>query len=116
MTLYHLKSTSIEKHDNGFRGLWESGDKHSILFVWAPWCGYCKKAMPAYKEIAKEFSDRYNFTLLEEAELKAMPVKMDVAGYPMFYAVDKNDGLLVELKSFPRDAEAMRQFLTRAPK
>ena len=111
MTVYHLKSTSIVKDSNGnHAGTWVS-DKHTILFVHAKWCGYCKRTMPEFMEAAK-MSSAVNFALVEDVVLKEMSQPLSVRGFPTFFLIDKDTGMVKEV-NFPRERNEMIAFINK---
>lgn len=113
MSLYHVKPTSIEAHGDEFHALWDSEGKHTILFVHADWCGHCKNTMPAFRSAATDPSVKsFNFALLSDTELAKMKKPLPVAGFPSFFMIDKDTGLLSAV-NFPREKTQMLAFLSR---
>ena len=42
----------------------QSKDNDVIVTFTAPWCGHCKRLKPIYEEVAKDFSNEPNVSLV----------------------------------------------------
>lgn len=65
-------------------------NKPFVVMFHAPWCGYCRKFEPVFKKLAKEYSGKYNFVLINGEESQNYMKMQDfvVGGYPTLYIVD----------------------------
>jgi thiol-disulfide isomerase/thioredoxin len=109
--MYHLNSDSCVKTPAGHMCKWLS-DKHTILFVHAKWCGYCKRTMPEFVAASKTVTS-IHFALLEDVDLKKMSDPLPVSGFPTFFLINKDTGIITVVPNFPRDTEGMIKFLSK---
>jgi len=70
------KDYVIELTPNNFNGKTLQIYKNKIVLVkfYTPWCGYCKRAEPAYNELAKQYQN----------DSKVIIAKLDCEKYPKF--------------------------------
>ena len=59
------------------------GDAPAMVFIYAEWCGFCKKAMPLYDELAKEHAD-VKMLKLEASKAAGLAKEKGVTGFPTF--------------------------------
>lgn len=66
----------VELTPNDFDGktLKKYKDKIVLVKFYAPWCGYCKRAEPSYKELAKQYKN----------DKRVVIAKFDCDKYPEF--------------------------------
>lgn len=64
--------------------------KPTLAFFYVDWCGYCKRFMPIYGEVAKKYNDRYNFVVIhcERVENQELVKKFEITGFPTLYIID----------------------------
>lgn len=75
-------------------------DKPTFIFVYATWCGWCKKERPILEQLAPKRED-VNMVAINYETAPEMVKKYKVTGYPTFITV-KND-------KFTKDAGFMRK-------
>lgn len=73
-------SFSIEAFENNP----EQSDKKAFVLFYAPWCGYCKKFMPAWDRFWEQHKDRTDvvITKINADEFQDMAKKAGVESYP----------------------------------
>jgi len=59
-----------------------TGDKPTMVFLYAEWCGFCKKAMPVFEELAKE--SKVKMLKLDAAKARGLAKEKGVTGFPTF--------------------------------
>ncbi|CAE8690778.1 unnamed protein product [Polarella glacialis] len=71
------------------KALFETGGKHVILEVYAPWCKHCKELAPIYEEFAKKMhEENYNILVAKmDGEANGIPFEgFSYKGFPtVFY-------------------------------
>jgi thioredoxin 1 len=75
-------------------------EKPTLIFVYASWCGWCKKERPVLEQLAPKRTD-VNVVAINYETAPEMVKKYDVKGYPTFVTT-KDD-------KFTRDAGFMRK-------
>lgn len=62
--------------------------KHSLVFVFSEYCGYCRAAKPAFDEFCKMYGDDYNCFMVdvndERGQLFLYKNKIEVNSVPKF--------------------------------
>jgi len=58
----------------------------TIIYFYAPWCGYCKKFFPLWNELKQENTD-VNMVEINSDEQEAMCKKYNVTRYPTLIKV-----------------------------
>ena len=66
-----------------------NSDKPSVVLVYADWCGFCKRFMPSFESLYKQYGTRYNFSMVNGDNNKAIESQLNVKGYPSLYIIDK---------------------------
>ena len=64
---------------------------------WAPWCPWCIKLKPLFEEIAKEYSNKLVFAMVNVDAEQEIPSKYGILGVPVikFFCDGKEVGELV---------------------
>mgnify|MGYP005988821957 CR=1 FL=1 len=60
-----------------------AGGQPTMVFLYADWCGFCKKAMPVYDALAKE-TGHVKMMKLDAAKAKGLAKEKGVTGFPTF--------------------------------
>lgn len=65
-------------------------DKPIVAMFYVDWCGYCRKFMPVFGEITKQYKDKYTFAAINCDDSKYLDLMKDfhVLGFPSVYIVD----------------------------
>ena len=85
-----------------FKKLQASGEA-AVIMVYADWCGWSKKTLPAFREAAKKSPVAF-FLVKENVKIPGLEVR----GYPTIFRVKGTDK--VELKGGKRGAEDLLKF------
>ncbi|XP_046674339.1 LOW QUALITY PROTEIN: thioredoxin domain-containing protein 5 homolog [Homalodisca vitripennis] len=85
---------------------------NNFVMFYAPWCSHCKRLMPVWEDLAKDFEENNNLAIAKvdctvQTELCS---NQDITGYPTLklYKIGENEG-----KKFKgsRDLQALRGFI-----
>lgn len=90
--------------------------KPTIAFFYVDWCGYCKRFMPIYGEVAKEYKNKFNFAVIhcEKEENLQMVKDFGVHGFPTLFIIDKKVNYNFPLSgSVTQDKEALKAELDK---
>jgi len=59
-------------------------DKEIMVMFYAPWCSWCKAAMPIWEELAKELADIEDLIIARIDATQNEVAEFDITGYPTF--------------------------------
>ncbi len=67
-------------------------NKPQVVLFYVDWCGFCRRFMPIFGEIAREYKDKYAFTVVncDNPENKEIVEKFHIMGFPMVFVVDND--------------------------
>ena len=74
--------------------------KLTVVKFYAPWCGYCVKMTPVFKEIAKKYTDTHMFYEVNTDTSKELAKKNNVRGIPVFKFFDKDGNKVGEFSGY----------------
>lgn len=86
-------------------GNWEKevmkSDKLVIVDFWATWCPYCRRLMPIFEELSREYSGRMTFAKLDVDEARSIAARFGITGIPVlkFFCNGREVGELVGYRS-----------------
>lgn len=66
------------------KAMLQNKGQKALLFLYAPWCGYCKKQQPVLHELAKAYPHIQFAAINAEEAGKAITQAMKVSGFPTF--------------------------------
>ncbi len=90
--------------------------KPTIAFFYVDWCGYCKRFMPIYGEVAKEYKNKFNFAVVhcEKPENEKIVKDFEIHGFPTLFIIDKRVNYNFPLSgSVTKDKEALEKELDK---
>ena len=91
-------------------------EKPILTMFYVDWCGYCRRFMPMFGELAKEYADKYTFAVVncDEPENTSFYKEMGVMGFPTLFIIDKkHDFHFAVNMAGTQDVEIMRSELNR---
>ena len=108
----------IEIPDPSILPIQEIKDKKKpiIAFFYVDWCGYCKRFMPIYGEVTKEYKNKFNFAVVhcEKPENEQMVKDFGVQGFPTLFIIDKKIDYNFSLSgNVTQDKEALKKELDK---
>jgi protein disulfide-isomerase-like protein len=90
------------------------GSSHKALVMfYAPWCGHCKHAKPAFASVASQLASKYKDIILGAVDAtieKDLGTKYSITGFPAFKYFE--NGQFVSDYSGGRSEQDLLQFLT----
>ena len=99
-TVYDREGNTVRLSD--FRG------KPVVLNFWASWCGPCKKEMPDFEEIYKEYGEDVHFVMVNltdgaQETMKTATTFLDSSGYtfPVYYDKDTDAAYTYQVYGIP---------------
>lgn len=99
-TVYDREGNTVRLSD--FRG------KPVVLNFWASWCGPCKKEMPDFEEIYKEYGEEIHFVMVNltdgaQETMKTATNFLDGSGYtfPVYYDKDTDAAYTYQVYGIP---------------
>ncbi len=65
-------------------------NKPIIVMFYVDWCTYCKRLMPLFGELAKQYKDDFSFAVIncDYPENMDMVQKYHIAGFPTLFFID----------------------------
>lgn len=63
-----------------------SGDRVTVVDVWAPWCGPCKMMKPVFEKLAEEYSDQVQVLRINADESSEVVQKLEIFAIPTVVA------------------------------
>ena len=90
----------------------KSADVPILVDFWAEWCGPCRMAAPAVKQVAKETSGRAIVLKVDTEANPDLAQRFQVRAIPNFVVLRR--GEVVAQEAGLADARTMRQCLERA--
>ena len=63
-------------------------EKPSVLLFYSNWCTYCKRFMPMFETLSKEYQNKYNFVMVNAEKNENLAIDYMVSGYPTLYIID----------------------------
>lgn len=66
-------------------------DKPQVTLFYVDWCGYCRKFMPVFGQLAKKYKDKYSFVVVncDNPENKKLVEEFHIMGFPLLFIIDK---------------------------
>ena len=99
-TVYDREGNTVRLSD--FHG------KPVVLNFWASWCGPCKKEMPDFEEIYKEYGEEIHFVMVNltdgaQETMKTATTFLDSSGYtfPVYYDKDTDAAYTYQVYGIP---------------
>lgn len=65
-------------------------DKPIVALFYVDWCGYCRKFMPVFGEIAKKYTDKYTFAAIncDNPQYSDVIKEFHIMGFPSLFIID----------------------------
>ncbi len=67
-------------------------NKPVVVMFYVDWCSFCRRFMPIFGEVAKKYSDKFEFAVLncDYPENIDIVKKFEIAGFPSIFIIDKD--------------------------
>ncbi|OXA56783.1 Protein disulfide-isomerase A4 [Folsomia candida] len=89
------------------------GDRDVVFYIYAPWCGHCKKFDAIYKKLAKELgNDRLWFAKMD-GTANDLPPGFDIKGYPTVFFIAAYKKHEPKLYEGDRSTSHFREFIKK---
>lgn len=82
--------------------------KPVVINFWATWCGYCKKEMPDFEKVYKEYGDKVQFMMVNltdgqsETEDQAREfIKKEGFTFPVYFDINNETSSLYGISGLP---------------
>ena len=95
-----FNKTSVDLSTSPANPLSES----TVIIFYAPWCGYCKRSMPQFKEAVSKAGGKITMMSSEEPGTKDLMTKYNVRSFP---TIIKGNG---EIFKGSRDVNSILEF------
>ena len=94
-----------------------NSSKPTVILFYANWCSYCRKFMPKFNAVAKDYGDKYDFVKINiEASNsnKSLSEQYNIRSLPTVYIVEPRYKVKKEISPYSYDSvESMRSELKR---
>ncbi|WP_303720850.1 thioredoxin domain-containing protein [Malonomonas rubra] len=74
----------LELSDGNFQRLLSVGNQPMLVMFWAPWCGYCQKTLPAFRQAVAELEPELRMATLNTEVNKFSASRMIINSLPTF--------------------------------
>ncbi len=82
----------IEIPDSGIVTIEEANkiDKPIVAMFYVDWCSYCRKFMPVFGKLAKEYKDKYTFAVIncDMSQYANLVKEFHIMGFPTLFIID----------------------------
>lgn len=79
----------LELSDSNFQKLVDAGSQPLLVMFWAPWCGYCQKTLPFFKQAARQLEPSIRLATLNTEIHKFSASRSTINGLPTFVFLQK---------------------------
>jgi len=87
------------------------GDRDVIFYIYAPWCGHCKKFDSIYKKLAKELGSKRLLFSKMDGTTNDLPPGFDIRGYPTIFFISATKKHEPKLYEGDRSTSSFREFI-----
>jgi len=93
--------------------LTKPGDRDVVFYIFAPWCGHCKKFDNIYKKLAKDLgSERLIFTKMD-GTANDLPPGFNIKGYPTIFFIPAHKKYEPVVYDGDRTTNNFREFINK---
>eukprot|EP01090_Pellita_catalonica_P002895 TRINITY_DN12516_c0_g1_i1.p1 TRINITY_DN12516_c0_g1~~TRINITY_DN12516_c0_g1_i1.p1 ORF type:complete len:213 (-),score=19.36 TRINITY_DN12516_c0_g1_i1:15-653(-) len=107
-------SDVVEITDKNYQSeLYNNREKPWLIYIYAPWCGHCKKLAPTWEQLATNLKGRVNVGKIDGTANKAIAKEYKPKGFPSLYYVTGDE---VKVYRESRELKALEEFATEGHK
>lgn len=63
-------------------------NRPSLVLFYTDWCTYCRRFMPTYENLGKDYKDKYNLVMINVEKNEDLAREYFISGYPTLYIID----------------------------
>ncbi len=104
MEVMALAATWVDIDEGNWEKEVAKADRLVVVDFWATWCPYCRRLMPIFDELSKEYSAKMRFAKLDVDKARGIAARFGITGIPVlkFFCEGREVGELIGYR--PKEA------------
>ncbi len=90
--VYEAEAQVKEVDADDLEDIFDYYDCPIVVYIYADWCGYCRKQAPIVERMAREFSGRVVFCKVNIDRNKELIEELNLRGVPTTVIIQNSDG------------------------